>query len=342
MAKNVKVPAVHGLAGEPIVGTSRSLAMALGLHEAMFLQRVYFWIMFNEQKDQHQHDGRSWMYNTYEEWHEDFPFWSVRTIKRIVDNLRASGVLITEKLSGDNRDHTLYYTIDFEVLALLMKGVESIPQHPKVSEGIQPHSVKLAPSKGQTDTISEGAKLAQSCSTVVTAVETFRTSSADADKIMGELENYLKGTREKQGVEKKPRDLTKISQLKILWKALISERGKVFAFDLSAKEVGFIKALVKQSGGQAAGLMSFAVANWHEFTLTAAMDSGEKSRPAEPSLGYLAVHWKSAAKLMAEKTKPVKQAAATTKPKPAPKVKASEHVPATIEEAEAILFGKTQ
>jgi hypothetical protein len=322
MAKNVKVPAVHGLAGEPMVGTSRPLALALGLHEAMFLQRVYFWIMFNEQRGQNQHEDRSWMYNTYEQWHADFPFWSNATIRRIVDNLRSSGVLITKKLSGDNRDHTLWYTIDFEVLEKLMEGVETIPQYPEASHTTQSHSVKLTTSSAQTEQSSEALKLSKSCSTVVTAVETFRTSSADADKIMGELDNFLKGVREKQGVEKKPRDSTKISKLKILWKALISERNKVFAFELPAKEVGFIRALVKQSGGQAAGLMSFAVANWAEFTLEASMDAGEKSRPAEPSLGYLVTHWKSAAKLMAEKTKPVKKAAPVSTPKPASKAKA--------------------
>lgn len=194
MSKHHNVPSVHELVGAPFLTVTRPLACAIGLNEALFLQRVYFWMKYNEEHNQNYHEGRWWSYNTYERWQEDFPFWSNATIRRIVNNLRASGVLITCKLAPDIRNHTLWYTIDFEVLEKLMEGVDAIPQYPEASHTTQSHSVKLTTSCAQGEHNLDVLKVSKSSDIAVkTAVETFRTSSADADKIMSELNTFLKG-----------------------------------------------------------------------------------------------------------------------------------------------------
>ena len=92
-----------------------SLAVKLGLNKAMFLQQLHYWL----QKDSaHERDGQRWIYNTYEEWHEQFPFWSVQVLrKRIVKPLEEAGLITTTgEYNAMPQDKTKWYTINYEAL----------------------------------------------------------------------------------------------------------------------------------------------------------------------------------------------------------------------------------
>lgn len=43
------------------------LAVKIGLHEALVLQQLHYWI--TETKSGIEHDGRRWIYNTLSNWH---------------------------------------------------------------------------------------------------------------------------------------------------------------------------------------------------------------------------------------------------------------------------------
>lgn len=86
-----------------------SLAVAVGLNQALFLQQVHYWL----QTSRTTHDGKKWTYNTLEEWHKQFPFFSKSTINRTISDLVESGLLIVSKLSENKHDRTNYYTIDY-------------------------------------------------------------------------------------------------------------------------------------------------------------------------------------------------------------------------------------
>ena len=65
-----------------------SLAQALGLNEALFLQQLHYWL----QRSRHNFDGKPWVYNTFENWQQqNFPFWAINTLKRAVGNLEKKG-----------------------------------------------------------------------------------------------------------------------------------------------------------------------------------------------------------------------------------------------------------
>lgn len=87
-----------------------SLAVKIGLNEAIVLQQIHYWITVSGNKK----DGRFWIYNTYDAWVEQFPFWSKSTIRRIIDNLEKSGLLITGNYNKAKFDRTRWYTIDYE------------------------------------------------------------------------------------------------------------------------------------------------------------------------------------------------------------------------------------
>lgn len=102
------------LIDEPPLQVLPSLAIAIGLNEAIFLQQLHYWLRISK----HVYDERIWIYNTHEGWHEQFPFWSVPTIRRVITNLRNLELIITtaayNKLGFDN---TLWYTIDYDALS---------------------------------------------------------------------------------------------------------------------------------------------------------------------------------------------------------------------------------
>lgn len=72
------------------------LAVLVGLNEAIVLQQLNYWL----QKSNHVHDGKRWIYNTYEQWQEQFLFWSIPTIKRAFTVLRKP---YASKGEGDTR-----------------------------------------------------------------------------------------------------------------------------------------------------------------------------------------------------------------------------------------------
>ena len=95
----------------PIV-ISPDLAYSIGLNEAIVLQQVHYWL--KETTSGMEHDGARWIYNTSEQWLEQFPFWSESTLKRTFTNLKKLGLLRIEQLNQSQRDMTNFYTINYE------------------------------------------------------------------------------------------------------------------------------------------------------------------------------------------------------------------------------------
>ena len=95
----------------PIV-INPDLAYSIGLNEAIALQQLNYWLQ--ETNSGLERDGVRWIYNTTEQWLEQFPFWSKSTLKRTFARLKSLGVLKVEKLNKSQRDMTNYYTINYE------------------------------------------------------------------------------------------------------------------------------------------------------------------------------------------------------------------------------------
>ena len=105
------------LIDEPPLQVLPSLAVRIGLCEAIIIQQIHYWLQRTKPLD----DGHCWVYNTVKEWQKQFPFWHGNTIFRHLQTLRDSGVLIAEQKSANAFDKTLYYRIDYAKL-----DVESI------------------------------------------------------------------------------------------------------------------------------------------------------------------------------------------------------------------------
>lgn len=108
------------LIDEPPLQVLPSLAVAVGLNEALILQQVHYWIQAKRKApDRYQDSFKQdewWVYNSVPEWNAQFPFWGDNTIRRALSSLREMGLLIAEQLAPDPRDKTLWYRIDYEAL----------------------------------------------------------------------------------------------------------------------------------------------------------------------------------------------------------------------------------
>lgn len=104
------------LIDEPPLQVLPSLAAAIGLNEAIFLQQLHYWLLLTR----HEYDGRVWVYNTYDGWREQFPFWSTPTIRRVIANLRDANLIITtDAYNRKSFDNTLWYTIEYDALSAI-------------------------------------------------------------------------------------------------------------------------------------------------------------------------------------------------------------------------------
>lgn len=95
---------------EPPLQVLPSLAVKVGLNGAILLQQLHYRSLISTNIK----DGHKWVYKTYKEWQEEFPFWSTDTIERTVRKLEKDGYVIST--SAHNRmkmDKTKWYRIDY-------------------------------------------------------------------------------------------------------------------------------------------------------------------------------------------------------------------------------------
>jgi hypothetical protein len=106
-----------------------ALAAELGVDKAIFLQQLHYWSLVKQRAG----DEEAWVYNTQEEWLEQLPWLSRRSFQRIVNALRAAGLIKVAQPEGRNR--RAHYAIDYDELTKVCSA--------KVAPS---HSAKVAPS----------------------------------------------------------------------------------------------------------------------------------------------------------------------------------------------------
>lgn len=88
------------------------LAKIIGLNEAIILQQLNYWL----KRSNKFIDGHVWIYNTYSDWQEQFPFFSKSTIRRTISSLEEAGIIITANYNKAGFDKTKWYSIDENAL----------------------------------------------------------------------------------------------------------------------------------------------------------------------------------------------------------------------------------
>ncbi|MEK3976084.1 DnaD domain-containing protein [Psychrobacillus sp. FSL K6-1267] len=88
------------------------LAVMIGLPESIFLQQLHYW---TEHSNNIVH-GEKWVYNSLKEWQKQFPFWSERTLHRIIKSLETKNLIVAGNYNKLAIDRTKWYRINYETL----------------------------------------------------------------------------------------------------------------------------------------------------------------------------------------------------------------------------------
>ena len=99
-----------------------TLATIIGLNESIVLQQVHYWLKIKEKSQQDYIDGHYWVYNTYEQWQEQFPFFSIRTLRRVFTSLEKKGLLLVGNYNKAGFDKTKWYSIDYNTYESLLSS----------------------------------------------------------------------------------------------------------------------------------------------------------------------------------------------------------------------------
>lgn len=95
------------------------LATKIGLNNAIVLQQVHYWANINMKSHRNNHNGIYWVFNSYPDWQKNnFPFWSVQTVKRIFQKCEKDGFLTVGNFNKLSYDRTKWYSIDYETLGI--------------------------------------------------------------------------------------------------------------------------------------------------------------------------------------------------------------------------------
>lgn len=148
------------LRDEPPLVVCPSLAVEIGIFEAMLLQQINYWL--NPKWNKNYRDGKYWVHKTYDEWMEEFPFWSKDTLRRVINSLKSQNLIECVCLSEDKRDRTFWYTIRDD-------DADACGENPNMQPGENPtmHVVKTQPCNKEqrlhTEITTEITKQKQTC-----------------------------------------------------------------------------------------------------------------------------------------------------------------------------------
>jgi len=117
------------------------LACRIGEPESQFIGQLHYWLKTSK----HEVNGRRWIYNTVNEWCEQFPYWSKRKMETVLKSCRAQGLIDVGEYNKHKQDRTKWYSINYD--------------HPKFSEG---HTAESADSHTAKMADSDTAKSADS------------------------------------------------------------------------------------------------------------------------------------------------------------------------------------
>jgi len=94
-----------------------SLAIAVGVNEALMLQQIHYWL--DPRVNKNYHKNRFWVYNSYTQWQRQFPFWSERTLRRSIKSLEDRQLLIYDFFNRTPFDKTKWYSVDYDNVSSL-------------------------------------------------------------------------------------------------------------------------------------------------------------------------------------------------------------------------------
>jgi hypothetical protein len=141
-----------------------SLAKAIGLESAVVLQQIHYLLRQKlerlkespKENERDIHDGRVWVWNSYEKWKENyFCFSSVRSLQRIFLKLEKKGLIIAGNYNESTLNKTKWYSINYDHPIIKATATEETTKSHKKNNSLFENNC-------QRKTVVDNANLAQS------------------------------------------------------------------------------------------------------------------------------------------------------------------------------------
>lgn len=152
-----------------------TLAIRIGLNEAIFLQQLHYFLSLSK----HEKDGRRWIYNSSADWQAIFPFWSAPTIRRVIASLEEQKLIITTtQYNQSGFDKRRWFAIDYFALET---AEQSIAQNEQSSSQSEQSSRQNEQSSNQNEqSYKEQEISAKDLQQEITAKDIHASAAADA------------------------------------------------------------------------------------------------------------------------------------------------------------------
>ena len=99
------------------------VAVEVGLNGAIILNHLHYWLKKNADNEMNYHDGYYWTYNSVAAFRKQFPFWSEKTIGRILKDLENEGYIKTGNYNPSTYDRTKWYALTEKSIKLLASPI---------------------------------------------------------------------------------------------------------------------------------------------------------------------------------------------------------------------------
>jgi hypothetical protein len=135
---------IPSLMDETPINFYAGLAEVIGVNEAIVLQQIWFYINVNRENesDRHYHEGKWWVYNSYEQWAKKFFRWlTPRGVQNVILHLEKLKILESTQGVSDKYDRRKWYTVNRDVLETVVDN-----HYAHSAENVSSHSAESAPS----------------------------------------------------------------------------------------------------------------------------------------------------------------------------------------------------
>jgi hypothetical protein len=85
------------------------IAKKVGVNAAVIYQNIVWWTQKNAANNKHHHDGRHWTYNSIKAFDVLFPYLTTAQIRRALEKLETSGLLLSGTFNKIGYDRTKWY-----------------------------------------------------------------------------------------------------------------------------------------------------------------------------------------------------------------------------------------
>lgn len=282
----------------------KELGKLLGRVPTLFLFQLAYW----SKKCGRKEEGKTWVYNTQEEWADQLKV-SPRTFRYAVDKLKRLGLVSTAFRAKNRYNRTLSYALEVNpntstfVKEILLKLPLSSADNSHIicvklpHEDIQKNTLRENTSVGVVAGSNksknpevftggagrEGEK--EKVSSLVGGLKVSHLTNGDSSVKGKSIAEIAEGLKQNKGSEIKGTPYSLMTK----WNATIGEMTGVFQTSPTQKEVGQMKLIWKKVP-DAAALVEKVLADWNGFTKAVRIATGTSASPSNPHVGYLLTH----------------------------------------------------